>query len=200
MTTGRDRWRLGPGARWLDGTTLAGGTPYRVITLTPRGAGVVRGVVAGAPPPADQPAVDRLMHRLRAAGLLLAPSPAAADHDGVTVVIPARSATAPVRELVAALPADVPIVLVDDGPANRCDYRYVGRAGGKPSREGVELGVELTPDGVVLRLEIPEERTPADSGGGCDLVDRRFVEAPLGEDRQADLLQLAPAGRGRPPG
>ena len=115
MTTGRDRWRLGPGARWLDGTTLAGGTPYRVITLTPRGAGVVRGVVAGAPPPADQPAVDRLMHRLRAAGLLLAPSPAATDHDGVTVVIPARSATAPVRELVAALPADVPIVLVDDG-------------------------------------------------------------------------------------
>ena len=40
--TGRDRWRLGPGTRWLDGTTLAGGTPYRVITLTARGAGVVR--------------------------------------------------------------------------------------------------------------------------------------------------------------
>src|SRR5690242_11157154 len=68
---GGDRWRLGPGVRWLDGTTLAGGTPYRVITLTPRGAGLVRGIVDGRPPP-DQPAVDRLLLRLRSAGLVLA--------------------------------------------------------------------------------------------------------------------------------
>ena len=112
---GADRWRLAPGARWLDGTTLAGGTPYRVITLTPRGAELLRGLVDGQPLPSDQPAVDRLMHRLRAAGLLLAPAPAATDHDGVTVVIPARSAAGPVRELLATLPADVPVILVDDG-------------------------------------------------------------------------------------
>ncbi|WP_395729187.1 mycofactocin biosynthesis glycosyltransferase MftF [Nakamurella sp.] len=112
---GRDRWRLGPGVRWLDGTTLAGGTPYRVITLTPRGADMLRGVVDGQPLPVDQPAVDRLVHRLRAAGLLLAPAPAATDHEGVTVVIPARSAAGPVRELLATLPADIPVILIDDG-------------------------------------------------------------------------------------
>lgn len=113
--SGRDRWRLAPGVRWLDGTALAGGTPYRVITLTPRGADLLRGVVDGRPLPPDQPAIDRLMHRLRTAGLLLAPAPAATDHDGVTVVIPARSAAGPVRELLATLPADVPVILVDDG-------------------------------------------------------------------------------------
>lgn len=111
----RDRWRLGPGVRWLDGSTLAGGTPYRVITLTPRGADLLRGVVEEQRLPTDQPAVDRLMHRLRAAGLLLAPAPAATDHRGVTVVIPARSAAGPVRELLGTLPADIPVILVDDG-------------------------------------------------------------------------------------
>lgn len=116
-TRGRraDRWRLGPGARWLDATTLAGGSPYRVVTLTPRGAELVRGVIDGQEPPAEQPAVRHLVHRLRAAGLVLGPAPPAADHDGVTVVIPARSTAAPVRELLATLPDDLPVVLVDDG-------------------------------------------------------------------------------------
>jgi mycofactocin system glycosyltransferase len=112
---GHDRWRLGPDVRWLDRTTLAGGTPYRVVTLTPRGADLLRAVVDGQPWPADQPAVERLVHRLRAAGLLLAPAPTATEHHGVTVVIPARSAAGPVRELIATLPADVPVILVDDG-------------------------------------------------------------------------------------
>lgn len=110
-----DRWRLGPGVRWLDGTTLAGGTPYRVVTLTPRGADLLRGVVDGRPLPPGEPAVDRLVHRLRAAGLLLAPAPAATDHSGVTVVIPARSAAGPIRELLTTLPVDLPVILVDDG-------------------------------------------------------------------------------------
>lgn len=109
------RWRLAPGARWLDGTTLAGGTPYRVVTLTTRGADLVRTVMADGSLPPDQPAVDRLVHRLRAGGLLLAPPPPVADHAGVTVVIPARSAAAPVRELLDRLPADLPVIVVDDG-------------------------------------------------------------------------------------
>lgn len=110
-----ERWRLGPGVRWLDATTLAGGAPYRVVTLTTRGADLVRDVVGGGPPPGDQPAVDRLLHRLQGGGLLLAPAPAGTDHDGVTVVIPARSAAGPVRELLSCLPSDVPVIVVDDG-------------------------------------------------------------------------------------
>jgi mycofactocin system glycosyltransferase len=119
MITGRmsratPAWRLGPGAHWLDRTTLAGGTPYRVVTLTERGADVVRDLLAGGTPP-DQPAIETLLGRLRSGGLLIAPPPAATDHRGVTVVIPARSAPEPVQELLASLPADLPVVLVDDG-------------------------------------------------------------------------------------
>lgn len=109
------RWRFGPGVRWLDRMSLAGGTPYRVITLTDRGADIVRGLVDGQPIPTGQPAVDELVGRLRAAGLLIAPPPVATDHLGVTVVVPARSAVGPVRELLDTLPADLPVVLVDDG-------------------------------------------------------------------------------------
>lgn len=113
--TAGERWRLGPGTHWLDRTTLAGGTPYRVMTLTSRGADIIRDLVDGEPTPTDQPAVEELLHRLRSAGVLIAPPPRATDHVGVTVVIPARSAAGPVRELLASLPADLPVVLVDDG-------------------------------------------------------------------------------------
>ncbi|ACV77184.1 mycofactocin biosynthesis glycosyltransferase MftF [Nakamurella multipartita] len=109
------RWRLGPGTSWLDRTTLAGGAPYRVITMTDRGADIVRELLDGRPRPPEPAAVEELVRRLRTAGLLVAPAPAAAGHDGVTVVIPARSAAGPVRELLATLPADLPVILVDDG-------------------------------------------------------------------------------------
>ncbi|WP_420124688.1 glycosyltransferase, partial [Nakamurella sp.] len=80
-----------------------------------RGAGGSRGRGDGAARPPAAPALDRLMHRLRGAGLLLGPAPAATDHAGVTVVIPARSAAGPVRDLLGTLPADLPVILVDDG-------------------------------------------------------------------------------------
>jgi mycofactocin system glycosyltransferase len=110
-------WRLCPGVRWLDDTTLAGGAPYRVITLTRRGADLVHEVLAGPvrQPAVPEPAVTELLSRLEAAGLLRAPTPPAADHAGVTLVIPARSAPQPLRELLLLLPPDLPVVIVDDG-------------------------------------------------------------------------------------
>ncbi len=112
-------WRLGPGVKWLDDTTLAGGAPYRVMTLTDRGAGIVHGLLTGtaAPETTLQPAVAELLDRLEAAGLLRAPAPPAADHRGITLVIPARSAPGPLRELLRLLPADLPVIIVDDGSA-----------------------------------------------------------------------------------
>ena len=109
-----DGWRLGPGVRWLDGTTLAGGAPYRVITVTPRGAGLLRELLAGAQVNHEL-AVDEFLGRLQSAGLLLAPTPPPTDHFGVTVVIPARSAPEPLRALLNRLPVDVPVIIVDDG-------------------------------------------------------------------------------------
>ncbi len=108
------KWRLGPGVRWLDATTLAGGAPYRVITMPPRGADIVRDLLVGSAESHDA-AVDQLLERLESAGLVLAPPPSATDHLGVTVVIPARSARGPVRDVLRHLPADVPVVIVDDG-------------------------------------------------------------------------------------
>src|SRR4051812_49395607 len=44
-----------------------------------------------------------------------APAPPAGDHARVTLVIPARSSPEPLRELLQLLPADLPVVIVDDG-------------------------------------------------------------------------------------
>lgn len=111
------QWRLGVGVKWLDRTTLAGGAPYRVITLTPRGAEMVHELLTrpARQQAAPAPAMTELLSRLETAGLLRAPAPPAADHAGVTVVIPARSAPEPLRELLRLLPADLPVIIVDDG-------------------------------------------------------------------------------------
>ena len=112
-------WRLGPGVKWLDNTTLAGGAPYRVVTLTRRGAEIVRSLLAGTAAGENvlPPAVADLVDRLEAAGLVRVPTPPPADHGGVTLVIPARSAPGPLRELLHLLPADLPVIVVDDGSA-----------------------------------------------------------------------------------
>ena len=67
----------------------------------------------------------------------------------------------------------------------------------EPGGKGCQLGIEVTPDCVVLGLEIPEECSATDAGGGGDLVDGGHVEALVGEHRQRDLLQLGAAGDGR---
>jgi mycofactocin glycosyltransferase len=114
MTVPADTWRLAPGVRWLDRHTLAGGVPYRLVTLTPRGSELVRGTL-GTDAAAPVPALASVLDRLESAGLVLGPAPAPADHSDVTLVIPARSAPGPVRTLLARLPPDLPVIVVDDG-------------------------------------------------------------------------------------
>ena len=138
---GEGSWRLAPGVRWLDTVTLAGGAPYRVITVTTRGAGVLRDLIAGGPPTAGH-VMDDFLGRLQTAGLLLAPAPPPAHHSGVTVVIPAKSAPGPLRAVLRALPADLPVVIVDDGSAE-------------------PLAALATPDGRVQVLRHDSSRGPA---------------------------------------
>ena len=114
MTASDHAWRLAPAVRWLDPVTLAGGAPYRVVTLTERGSLTVRDLL-GSSLPARDGAVVELLDRLQAAGLLIAPAPAPSMHFGVTVVIPARSAPKPVARLLDQLPRGVPVIVVDDG-------------------------------------------------------------------------------------
>ena len=120
------RWRLAKGARWLDAVTLAGGDPYRVITLTAQGADLLRGKLSAGDAP-DEPVVDALLARLERSGLLVGPQPAASDHQDVTVVIPAKSTAGPVIQLLKRIPADVPVVLVDDGSAEPLAPLVAGR-------------------------------------------------------------------------
>ncbi|MET3804044.1 mycofactocin system glycosyltransferase [Nakamurella sp. UYEF19] len=110
----RAGWRPGPGVRWLDSTTMAGGTPYRVVTLTERGAATVRDLLDGATVPED-PAVGELLDRLVSAGLMLAPPPPSAVGLSVTVVIPARSDPQSLGALLDRIGPDVPVIVVDDG-------------------------------------------------------------------------------------
>jgi len=107
-------WRLGPAARWLDRTSLAGGAPFRVVTLTPAGAQAVRDLI-GTSVGAYDPEVTQLFQRLRAAGLLLSPAPKAADHVEATVVIPARSTVGAVALLLDRIGPDISVIVVDDG-------------------------------------------------------------------------------------
>jgi mycofactocin system glycosyltransferase len=111
---GSTTWRLAAGVRWLDETTVAGGAPYRVITMTSRGATLLRDLLTGTEPDRAG-ATDEFLNRLQAAGLLLSPAPPATTHLGVTVVIPARSAPEPLQALLATLPRDIPVIVVDDG-------------------------------------------------------------------------------------
>ncbi len=114
MTGSPDVWHLAPAVRWLDRVTLAGGAPYRVMTLTELGSRTVRDLLDSNRSAGDQAVAD-LLDRLQTAGLLIAPAPAPSDEFGVTVVIPARSAPEPVALLLDQLPHGVPVIVVDDG-------------------------------------------------------------------------------------
>lgn len=111
--------RLDPRVRRRDrGTVLLGGSPLRLLRLSPRAVPLLAGdrlVVRDAPTAA-------LAARLLDAGLAhpdLAPATGAA---GVTVVVPVKDRPAELARLLAALradplTADLPLVVVDDGSA-----------------------------------------------------------------------------------
>ncbi len=109
-------WALAPGVLRLRDDRLAGGSPFRVVKLSATGA---RGVadLLGTVDPAP-PAISALTTRLVRYGLLLEPASRddlAPQVDDVTVVVPALSAAGPVQRVLDAVPAGVPVVVVDDG-------------------------------------------------------------------------------------
>lgn len=110
-------WRLAPSAIWLDRSTVAGGTPYRVMKLSHRGVEVVNWVIGQTDVGELSKTESALVERLVGSGILLRPTPAGVDLDDVTVVIPALSAPVPVMKMVAGFPDGVPVVVVDDGSA-----------------------------------------------------------------------------------
>jgi mycofactocin system glycosyltransferase len=145
--------RLDPHARARDGgTALLGGSPLRLLRLSPRARELLRGgnrLVVGD----GSSAV--LAARLLDAGLAHPDLPVAEGGPDVTVVVPVKDRPAGVARLLAALrgdPAtrDLPVVVVDDGSAEpvRVDGARVLRhtvARGPAAARNAGLRVAATP-------------------------------------------------------
>ncbi len=101
------------GATWLDPTHLAGGSPFRIMGLSPAGVSLV-GRWGDGEPLGDDPAHGALARRLVDGGLVhptFAPSPGLGR---VTVVIPVRDRAEELDALLARLDG-LDAVVVDDG-------------------------------------------------------------------------------------
>jgi mycofactocin glycosyltransferase len=105
--------------RLSDGS-LFGGSPARVLRLTPAGDRVLAALKAG---PVRSAQAGALARRLTDAGLAH-PVPPSAGPPGaraalpVSVIIPVRDRTAMLGRCLAALGAEYPVVVVDDGSAD----------------------------------------------------------------------------------
>jgi mycofactocin glycosyltransferase len=94
-----------------DGRVLDGGSPWRMLRLSARGAGVAARLLDGSPV-AD--AADGLLARRLVEGGLAHPLPPATGSPSLSVVVPVRDRADLLDGCLAAL-APLPVVVVDDG-------------------------------------------------------------------------------------
>jgi mycofactocin glycosyltransferase len=118
------RLQADPGTRLVaGGTVLVGGSPVRVLRLTPPGARAVAGWFSGAPV-GDSPAARRLARRLLHAGIAYPDWSSCAGVEGspgvddVTVVIPVRDRYAELERCLAGLHGLPQVIVVDDCSAD----------------------------------------------------------------------------------
>jgi mycofactocin glycosyltransferase len=133
-------WRLAPGVVRLREGRFAGGAPFRVVRLSPRGVRELEAVLGTSDRPVAGSSVAALIRTLSGYGLVLAPARTPVPIDDVTVVIPALSTAEAVREVLARIPEDVATVVVDDGSAPAL-------AAGLPDRKGLRVIRHDTPQG-----------------------------------------------------
>jgi mycofactocin system glycosyltransferase len=133
-------WRLAPGVIRLREGRFAGGAPFRVVRLSPRGVRELEAVLGTSDRPVTGSSAAVLLRTLSGYGLVLAPARTPVPIDDVTVVIPALSTAEAVREVLARIPEDVPTVVVDDGSAPAL-------APGLPDRKGLRVIRHDTPQG-----------------------------------------------------
>ncbi len=138
--------RPDPGSRLLaGGTVLVGGSPVRVLRLTPSGARHVAGWWSGTPVPANARA-RALARRLLDTGIAHpAPSAGALANSwgpgDVTVVIPVRDRQAELARCLAGLAAMPRVIVVDDGSDDPAAVaRVASGAGARVLRRAVNGG------------------------------------------------------------
>ena len=138
--------RPDPGTRVLAaGTVLAGGSPTRVLRLTPSGARHVAGWWSGTPVPNNTRA-RALARRLLDTGIAQ-PAVGPAGPEGsrvppdVTVVIPVRDRQAELARCLAGLVQLPRVIVVDDGSGDPAAIaRIAARAGARVLRRTVNAG------------------------------------------------------------
>jgi mycofactocin system glycosyltransferase len=103
---------LDPATRQVSTRTLAGGSPRRLLRLSPAGWHALHELQGGG---ADSRAARVLGRRLLDAGMAH-PRPRAGDaRERITVLIPARDRLEQLEHCLSALDADTPVIVVDDG-------------------------------------------------------------------------------------
>ena len=117
--------RLDPGTQRLAGDVLFGGSPPRILRLSPAGQRALAELEAG---PVASAAAATLARRLTDANLAhpvlpsspTSPTPPASPGPGpdVTVLIPVRDRVAELRRCLAAAGTGYPVLVVDDGSAD----------------------------------------------------------------------------------
>jgi len=126
------------------GAVLVGGSPVRVLRLTPAGARQVAGWLDGAPVPRSD-AARALAGRLLDAGIahpdLSADHPGAPSAADVTVIIPVRDRHAELARCLAGLP-DLPnVIVVDDASGDPAAIKAIAaRHGANAIRRPVNGG------------------------------------------------------------
>src|SRR3954454_14334356 len=108
------------------GRVVDGGSPWRMLRLSPRGADLVAQLVDGAPVVGD--ADGLLARRLVEAGLAH-PLPAVMTSPSLSVVVPVRDRAVELDDCLAAL-SPLPVVVVDDGSRDAGSIADVARRHG----------------------------------------------------------------------
>ncbi len=145
------RIELDPGTKKLTVDSLFGGSPARVMRLTPAGVAALADLEAG---PVRTAAAGQLARRLTDAGLAHpVPPPAGSPSAGspsagcdqpgtatVTVVIPVRDRAAMLERCLAAAGSRYPVVVVDDGSADPAAVAAIAARHGAAVRRRVTNG------------------------------------------------------------
>ncbi len=127
--------------RSRDGLVVAGGSPARLLRLSPAGRDVLDAALSGMP--GRSRAAKRMIERLVAAGLLHPLGGAESVPAGrVSFVVPVRDGAHWLRPLVAALAPEGQVIVVDDGSRDgspaiaRAEGARVLANGGPPGPSG----------------------------------------------------------------
>ncbi|GAA3525458.1 mycofactocin biosynthesis glycosyltransferase MftF [Amycolatopsis ultiminotia] len=132
------RIELEPDARQLSGELWFGGSPARVLRLTPAGRAAFDALHAG---PVASPAAGVLARRLTDAGFARPVPPAPAGPPDVTVVVPVHDRLDLVNRHLAALDGKHPVLVVDDASGDAAAVAAVAaRYGARLVRRDVNGG------------------------------------------------------------